>query len=300
MLEYARLTPGRGFKPMRAALYYTQRLLVQPGLRAAIISWIAAAINWKRRSGQQKKPGPHMSDRSRVVASLKTDGWTFLPAISPKQVADIKQYLADKPVVLRDRKVMPLNQVPRDFTVADYPLETVLRSPHFFEIANAPANIDIATQYFGCAPTISSVGLRWSLPGDREQATTQKFHRDPDDWCCLKFFVYLTDVDLDCGPHLYVPGSHRTAASLFARPIERDHIEQSFGLDSIHPVTGPAGTAFMVDVHGIHAGPIPTRKRRLMLAIGYSILPVFALLYEPMAVEPRPPVDKYINRLFVR
>jgi hypothetical protein len=297
MLDYVRLTPGRGFKPMRAALYYAQRLLVHPGLRASIVSCIAAVINWKTPPARRPSLA---SDSSHILASIKTNGWAFLPTISPEQVEDIKQYLADKPVVLRDRKVVPLSCVPPDCTVADYPLETVLGTPHFLEMANAPANIEIATQYFGCLPTISSVGIRWSLPGDREQATTQKFHRDLDDWRCLKFFVYLTDVDLTSGPHHYVPGSQRTAASLFARPIGHDYIDRTFGLDNIRPVTGPAGTAFMVDVNGIHAGPIPTRRPRLMLTVGYTILPVFAMLYKkPLTINSTPAVDKYINRLFV-
>ena len=113
--------------------------------------------------------------------------------------------------------------------------------------------------------------------------------------------LYLPDGRrFESGPHLYVRGSQQTAASLFARPIGHDYIERTFGLDSICPITGPAGTAFMVDVNGIYAGPIPIQRPRLMLKVGYSILPVFAMLYEPMAIEPRPAVDKYINRLFVK
>ena len=56
---------------------------------------------------------------------------------------------------------------------------------------------------------------------------------------------------------------------LFARPIGHDYIERAFGPDSIRPVTGPAGTAFMIDVNGIDAGPIPAQRPRLMLTVGY-------------------------------
>ena len=298
MLDYARLTPGRGFKPLRALLYYTQRVLVRPDLRAKIVSRIAAFINWRRPPATVR--GPSAVDCTPIVASIKNNGWSLMPTISPEQIDDIRRYLADKPVVLRDRRVTPLNRVPTDCTGADYDLKTVLHSPHFFEIANARANLEVASQYLGCVPTISTVGIRWSLPSKGEQATIQKFHRDPDDWRSLKFFVYLTDVDLTSGPHHYVAGSHLTAGSLFARPLEHDDVKRTFGEDRIRPVTGPAGTAFMVDVNGVHAGPVPTSRPRLMLTVGYSLLPVFAMLYEPMSIEPRPSVEKYINRLFVR
>jgi hypothetical protein len=56
----------------------------------------------------------------------------------------------------------------------------------------------------------------------------------------------------------------------------------------------------MGDMYGIHAGPIPTTSARLMLEVGYTILPVFALNYRPARMNPRPDVNRYINRLIVQ
>ncbi len=53
----------------------------------------------------------------------------------------------------------------------------------------------------------------WSFPtktaseADLSRASF-KFHFDLDDWRMLKFFFYLSDVDADAGPHVYVRGSH--------------------------------------------------------------------------------------------
>ena len=103
----------------------------------------AAVINWKRPLADLGSPS--RSPASHCSPILAANGWALLPPISSEQVEDIRQYLADKPVVLRDHKVMPLSRVPPDCTIADYPLKTVLGSPHFFEIANAPINIETAT-----------------------------------------------------------------------------------------------------------------------------------------------------------
>jgi hypothetical protein len=231
---------------------------------------------------------------------LHAAGIALLPSLKPQLVTEINEYLSDKPLVLRNGQRSRRDLVPPGMTIADYPLETVLRCPRVIEIANSPENIQIACEYLGCLPTISTIGIRWSLPGGQQQATTQNFHRDMEDWRFLKFFVYLTDVDLDSGPHLFVRGSHRRGASLFFRPIETDYIKNAFGTDSIEQVSGPSGTAFIADTRGIHAGPIPRRRARLMLEVGYSILPNFALKYRPLESNPRPPVDKYINRLLIR
>ena len=240
-------------------------------------------------------------DSSAVLSSLEDDGIAVLLERLPKQVEEMNHFLSDKPVVLRrSGEIVHHERLPPGCTMADYQLETVLNCPHVLALANSDFLIRTATQYLGCLPTISTVGIRWSLPGSRCEASTQSFHRDRDDWRCLKFFVYLTDVDGTSGPHHFVRGSHRTQFELFSRPYEAETLEKAFGRDAMCVVTGPAGTAFLADTIGIHAGPIPIRKPRLMLEVGYTLLPVFALLYKPVEIEPRPAVDKYINRLLIR
>jgi hypothetical protein len=104
-----------------------------------------------------------------------------------------------------------------------------LRCPRILEIANAPENIQIAADYLGCLPTISTIGILWSLPGGQQQATTQNFHRDMEDWRFLKFYVCLTGADPGSGPHLFVRGSRRDGGSFF----ETDYIEKSFRAGSV-------------------------------------------------------------------
>jgi hypothetical protein len=46
-------------------------------------------------------------------------------------------------------------------------------------------------------------------------------------------------------------------------------------------------------------GKPPTARPRLMLIAQYSLLPVYAFKYQPLAMLPAPAVDPYVNRLLV-
>jgi hypothetical protein len=299
-LERARLRPGRGFKPLRAALYYAQRGIVQPTIRAAIRASFAAAIKWRHPSNGGKGDAIwHAPECSAVLRSLETEGIAILPERLPKQVEEMKRFLSDKLLVVRSGKRVHHERVPPGCTIADYPLETVLNCPHVLTVANFDFLIRTATQYLGCLPTISTLRIWWSFPGSQRESS-HGFHRDYDDFRCVKLFVYLTDVDETSGPHHFVRGSHRTRPELFRRTQEAETLKKAFGCDAIRVVTGAAGTAFLENSIGIHAGPIPISQPRLVLQVGYTLLPRFELLYKPIEIESRPAIDKYINRLYVR
>jgi len=289
-------------------LYCAQRLTVQPTIRSAITAGIAAAINW--RHPFNGGPGDAMwgaLDCSAVLRSLATEGIAILPERPPDQVKEMNRFLSDNPVVvLPSGERVQHERVPRGCTVADYPLETVLNCPHVLALANSDFLIRTAAQFLGCRPTIATLRIWWTFPGPREEESggarydSASFHRDRDNWQNLTFFVYLTDVDEASGPHHYVRGSHRTQLELFWPTYEPEALENAFGRDAICAVTGAAGTAFLEDGHGLHAGPTPIRQPRLILAVGYSLLPRFLSAYRPVEIEPRPAVDKYINRLYIR
>jgi hypothetical protein len=300
VVERTRLRPGRGFKPLRAALYYAQRSIVQSTIRSAITTGLAAAINWRHPpNGRHGDALGFALDPSAILRSLETDGIAILPKSLPEYAEDMTRFLSDKPVVLPNGERVHHERVPPGCTLADYQLETVLRCPHVLALANSDFLIRTATQYLGCLPTISTLRLWWSFPGSRPE-TTHNFHRDRDDWRCMKLFFYLTDVDETSGPHEFVRGSHRTRPELLWRTHDAETLEKAFGRDAMCVVTGAAGTAFVTASIGIHAGPIPISRPRLVLQIGYTLLPRFSLLYKPMEIESRPAVDKYINRLFIR
>jgi phytanoyl-CoA dioxygenase PhyH len=304
MIDYACITPGRGFDARRACLYYLQRLVVFHRIRR-LIAWVVACCV-KARQSSKFVPQRDVSDQTdTVVRLLRNDGLAILsPLLSPQQIAQMLEYLADKRLAFKDGSRIDPASMPSDKTSADYPLETVLQCPHVLTLANHPLPLAVAHRYIGCAPTISTIGIRWSFPGNAKgtmtQGTmTQGFHRDPDDWRFVKLFVHLTDIDAAHGPHVYVAGSHRTNGTIFARSYPTDELLRTFGPTRLCTVTGAAGTTFMADTYGIHKGGVPEAGARLMLEVGYSILPVFSLHYRPVGLDDMRSIDPHINRLIV-
>ncbi|CAN7390017.1 hypothetical protein LJR219_002387 [Phenylobacterium sp. LjRoot219] len=298
MLPYARLTPGAGFRPGRSLLYYAQRLAPLPGLRRAVATLLAAGLRWLH--GELDGP-PLDVPGARALATLRREGLTRLPPLmTPEAVRRMARYFAERPVICPDGEPRPVDELPAAAACAEYPLQTVLECPGLLALLNAPSVLRLAEAYLGCKPTLSSVGVRWSLPAaGAPPPRYQGFHRDVDDWRFLKLFIYLTDVGADCGPHLYVRGSHRRRFGFSARKYELAEIATRFGDDSLLTITGPAGAAFIADTLGVHCGGPPTGGARLMLQAQYSILPVFAFDYAPLERGARG-IDSYCNRLFLR
>ena len=296
MIPYARLRPGPGFSLGRAGFYYAQRLATRPVVRRSVSRAVASVIRLRHDPDAWPAADPRYAQ---VPSTLRQQGIAMLPGlVGPDVAAGILASLADKDLVGPGGRLTSLADLPPGARMAAYPLRTLLESSAIMALANAAPVLRIAAAYLGCKPTLSSLGVRWSFPGGGA-GDTQQFHRDPDDWKFLKLFVYLSDVDAGCGPHVYVPRSHRTAGQVRARPYTQSEIERRYGKDGTRAVLGPQGTAFIADTYGIHAGMVPTRTPRLILQAQYSLLPVLAFRYDPIAVPGASGLDPYVNRLLV-
>jgi len=299
MLPYARLAPGPGFQPVRAALYYGQRFVVAPRLRRGVARCLGAAIALRHGTapGRSNSPGEEAECQT-TVATLHRRGLAPLqPLLQPKAVEEVMAWLQSRPVVGPDGSVVPLAALPSGTANAAYPLSTILACPHILDIINNPQVVEVARRYIGCPPTVSGLGLRWSLPRPARSTDVQAFHRDPDDWRFVKLFIYLTDVDQESGPHVYVAGSHRTRAPFLSHLYKPEELVHRYGAEALTAVTGPAGTSFIADTYGIHAGLVPEERPRLLLQVQYSVLPVFAFRYAPEPVRSADRFDRYMNRL---
>lgn len=294
MLSYARLTPGPGFAPGRALLYYAQRAVTLPPARRAIASAIARRVRRRHGGVRDEALSP---ESARALAQLEQHGLASLkPLLSSEEADAMAAYFLAQPLVGPQGDATSLAQLPEGTSAAAYPLDVVLACPRMLDILNAPQVLQIASAYLGCKPTLSSVGVRWSFPGADRHSTTQAYHRDLDDWRFLKLFVYLTDVDEGGGPHSFVRGSHKTGFGLQARRYARSHIDRRYGSQALSTVLGPRGTTFVADTLGIHCGLPPTDRPRLILQIQYSLLPIYAFLYRPVE-RPEADLDAYCNRL---
>lgn len=281
MIRYAQLAPGPGWRPLRALRYYAYRVGAASPLGAAITNWIAAILAiWHPAQAAEFDP--------LLLEALFRDGFTSLPPLlSDVQIAEMLTFLAARTPV-------------RKKALADYELLDVVNCPHMMELANHPQLLGLASRYLGCAPTISTIGLRWSYPAE-QIAGVQSFHRDPDDWKTLKFFTYLTEVDEGNGPHVYIAGTHRETPPVNARRYSDKEVVEKYGAKALITHYGPRGSMFMADTAGVHKGAAVQAGARLLLEVGYTLLPIYAMDYSPVPVSRKGfNLDRYVNRLIVK
>jgi hypothetical protein len=210
---------------------------------------------------------------AKAVRDLEDQGLTELePLLSQEAVGKMLAYFVGLPAVAPDGSRARLNQLPVEVVSASYDLATVIGCPGLIELVNSPAILKIASAYLGCQPTVSGLGVLWSLPNSDLSLRSQGFQRDFDDWRLLKLFIYLTDVTATSGPHRYVRTSHHFLAGFHKQRYDLAEVIASFGGEKLRTLTGPAGTTFMADTRGIHHGGVPTRGARLILQAQYSLL----------------------------
>jgi len=237
-------------------------------------------------------------------AQLATDGLTSLQGPLPAEIlGDMTAWF--KGIACHDPYRPHLGRfmwdaVPSDETnIGYYRWEEVIRAPHLLDLINSPDILQAAELYLGCKPVIDNIGAAWSFPGRGTAKGVQRFHRDFDCARCFKLFIYLTDMDEESGPHVYVRGSHRSNILDSGKAQTIAGVADSFGEEAIQTITAPAGSWFLEDVYGFHKGLLPISKPRLLVGIEYNLYPSPLSPKEPLL--PRPPqYDPYINRLFLK
>ncbi|MGR9173950.1 hypothetical protein [Rhizobiales bacterium] len=158
--------------------------------------------------------------------------------------------------------------------------ERVLKCEAALAVQQDPILLAIAQNYLGGEARVITTRTWWSFPtrsateAELSRASF-KFHFDLDDWRMLKFFFYLTDVDVDAGPHVYVRGSHRRRrlkhqfTLVVGHPA--DEVLSFYGEKEAMTLTGPAGTGFVEDPFGFHMGTLARSTPRLMMEVGFGV-----------------------------
>ena len=150
---------------------------------------------------------------------------------------------------------------------------------NLFLIANDKNILRIVKEYFGFYPTVRSIDVWANFPTDKDQISTQFFHRDPDDAILLKLFLPLNKITTENGPFQYIKYSHskiykeenseflRKRAGSKSKKIEKNLITKL--QNQIFSFTGDLGVGCLADTNGLHRGLKPNSGIRLMIAISY-------------------------------
>jgi hypothetical protein len=139
----------------------------------------------------------------------------------------------------------------------------------------------IALKYLGSVPKYLGCNLWWTYPIKPSREDQLKhahlFHRDVDDFKFIKFFFYITEVDVGDGGHWLVSGSHRKPPHLrfkdrfLLRRFDDVEVQRFYDRADILEVVGPAGTGFAEDTLCVHKAASPSRKPRLVFQLQFAL-----------------------------
>lgn len=103
---------------------------------------------------------------------------------------------------------------------------------------------------------------------------SQLWHRDPEDNCVLKLFVYLSDVDEGAGPFTYAAGTHlkgglRREPAYTRKKGDAKRSDDSQMAEVVSPnrwikCLGPRGTLIFADTRGYHKGGFAQQRERIL------------------------------------
>jgi len=155
------------------------------------------------------------------------------------------------------------------------------------KIVSEPWFLRVAQDYLGCRPVNDLVAMWWSTAASKKASSeaAQLYHFDMDWIKFLKFFVYLTDVTEDTGPHCYVAGSHRRKPKALLRDgrFLDEELKGHYAHEDFVEIAGPTGTIFVADTRGFHKGRPLVTGTRLIFQVEFAVS-LFGQNYPPIEV----------------
>jgi hypothetical protein len=148
-----------------------------------------------------------------------------------------------------------------------------LKNP-FVRLALEKRVLDITNSYMGMCSKIRYFTLQRTTPVAKNTSPiqSQRWHRDPQEKRVCKIFIYLSDVDENSGPFIYIPFS--TYGKKYGRlfPQKTPHgsyppteeVEKVIPKELIKAQTGKAGSVIFCDTIGLHRGGYATQRERIM------------------------------------
>jgi hypothetical protein len=228
---------------------------------------------------------------SSAVSGLRRDGfYVFHTRAAAEVVEKLRQFALTNPCTPRGHAA-DVDSYPRENPMVgryDFSEEVAFTCPEVREFAADPVTAAIAEAYLGQSVVMDEIAFWWTTTAGAEDTSlnAQEFHQDRDRLSFLKFFIYLTDVTPETGPHVYVRGTHTHVPRALRSDGRKGDLEVTkAGLgEAITEICGPAGTLMAVDTIGLHKGKTPTGGDRLALeneyatslfGAPYSVIPVY-------------------------
>ncbi len=136
--------------------------------------------------------------------------------------------------------------------------------------------LNIAKKYLNSDNVTFKVECYISNPFETSENEMKKnaqyYHYDCDYKKFLKIFIYLNDVDIESGPHVYVKKTHKKKVfkHILAERIDDKEIQKFYGESNQKIFTKTEGSIIIEDTFGLHKGLVPKSKSRYVLILEYG------------------------------
>ena len=222
-----------------------------------------------------------------VTSSLRERGFHVFERRLPDDVCDrliafatsqpAETYAMDGQTSNERRYVVYDRERPRAVRY-EFKTEDLLANPDIQRLLADLSFAAVAQEYLGSRPVVDVLSMWWltGFSNRPDAKAAQYFHFDMDRPKWLKFFIHLTDVTPQSGPHMFVAGSHRTGAipdNLLQHGYSRltdEQVAQVFAKENVIEFTAPRGCIVAEDTRGLHKGKHIEHGDRLMLQIQFS------------------------------
>jgi len=256
-------------------------------------------------------PEPILLDREEIkqcVENLKDKGYFVFPKrLSKNQINDILNYAYSiKPYVGNKRCdffVSPDN-IPNEYPRYIWKMEDLIKNKTIQNILFDSTFALIAQEYFGCRPILSMLTL-WLDTVYEGEVSSHIFHCDADSPKYLKFFFYLTDVDIESGAHVYIQKTHshkRNHPFYKMTRYSEEELLNYFGKENKIVFEASAGSIIAEDTHGFHRGTTPKKSHRFLLELQFSIIDSYNYDYEREGLKINrikvPNLDKNLKSIY--
>jgi hypothetical protein len=222
-----------------------------------------------------------MGDVETIGSDIRQQGYH----VFKQRLSDLLNYATTAPCVRRAtdggaKLDMQVGRFPRgnpDGVRYDFAEQELINNPLIQKLMADRSFIAVAQNYLRSQPVVDVVAMWWNVASphpDKEAAQYWHFDMDRIKW--LKFFVYLTDVGPENGPHSFVRRSHRSGeipSSLLKKGYSRltdDEVSTTYSADRFVEFVAPRGTVIAEDTRGLHKGKHVTRGDRLIFQMQFS------------------------------
>lgn len=224
-----------------------------------------------------------------IAARLREQGYYMFPRRLPAEICSrLLHFAATQPCAIRPTDADVAKGVGSRVTVYDrtapkgiiyeFDPDHLVNNSDVQALMADPSIVAIAQAYIGSRPVLDEVNLWWSTAYETrpDASAAQLYHFDMDRIRWLKFFIYLTDVGPDNGPHCFVSGSHRTGgiperflSRGYAR-LQDSEVRTEYPADAFIDFMGSIGTIIAEDTRGLHKGRPVISGDRLVLEFEFS------------------------------